>query len=335
MIKKTIITDFALKIPGSLLSPSGPHARLSILIYHRVLREPDPLFPAEVNAARFEAQMHLLARIFNILPVTEAVERLKSGTLPARAACITFDDGYADNAEIALPILKKHHIPATFFIATGYLDGGMMFNDCIIETIRMTQGNSIDLTAIGLEKFPLGTLKQKRDAINNILARLKYQPLDQRQTIADSISDLAAVELPKDLMMRTEQVRLLSDSGMEIGGHTVCHPILTSIDNMAATAEIENGKRYLESITGKPIRVFAYPNGKPETDYNAAHVKIVKELGFDAAVSTACGVAKQGCDLFQLPRFTPWESSLTRFSLRLLANLPRTNPITALIDNHR
>lgn len=335
MIKKTIITDFALKIPGSLLSTSGPNARLSILIYHRVLREPDPLFPAEVDAARFDAQMNLLARMFNILPMTEAVEHLKSGTLPARAACITFDDGYADNAEIALPILKKHRIPATFFIATGYLDGGMMFNDCIIETIRMTQRDSLDLTALGLEKFPLGTHQHKHAAINNILAELKYKPLEQRQAMVEAISKFAAVGLPKDLMMRTEQVRLLSDAGMEIGGHTVCHPILTSIDNMAATAEIENGKRYLESITGKPVRVFAYPNGKPETDYNAAHVKIVKELGFDAAVSTACGVAKQGCDLFQLPRFTPWESSLTRFSLRLLANLPRTNPITALIDNHR
>ena len=122
---------------------------------------------------------------------------------------------------------------------------------------------------------------------------------------------------------------------MEIGGHTVCHPILTSIDNMAATAEIENGKLYLESITEKPVRIFAYPNGKPETDYHTAHVKMVKELGFDAAVSTAWGVAKQGCDLFQLPRFTPWDASITRFSLRMLGNLSRTSPITALIDNHR
>lgn len=330
MIKKAIFPGFALRMTGSLLSPAGPNARLSILIYHRVLREPDPLFPAEVDAARFDAQMQLLASVFNLLPLTEAVERLKSGTLPARAACITFDDGYADNAEVALPILKKYHIPATFFIATGYLNGGMMFNDCIIETIRMARGNSIDLTALGLEKFPLGTLNQRRDAINNILARLKYQPLEQRQQMVEAISDLAAVELPTDMMMHTGQVRLLSDSGMEIGGHTVYHPILASIDNKTATTEIENGKLHLESITGKPVRIFAYPNGKPQTDYRAAHVNMVKELGFDAAVCTAWGIATLGSDLFQLPRFTPWDASLTRFSLRMIGNLSKTNPISVL-----
>jgi len=335
MIKRKIFPEFPLRVTGSLLSPAGKNARLSILLYHRVLSVPDPLFPAEVDAARFDAQMQLLAGIFNILPLTEAVEGLKSGSLPARAACMTFDDGYADNVEIALPILKKHHIPATFFIATGYLDGGMMFNDCIIESIRMAQGNSIELTMLELEKFPLNTINQRREVIDIILARLKHLPPEKRKNMVEAISDLTSVELPKDLMMRSEQVRLLSDSGMEIGGHTVYHPILASIDRQTAKNEIMNGKAYLESLTGKQIRTFAYPNGQPQTDYHAAHVKIVKELGFDAAVSTSWGVATQGGDLFQLPRFTPWDVSITRFALRMLGNLSRTNPVTVLIDSRR
>ncbi len=330
MIKEA--TDFTLKIPGTLLSPAGSNARLSILIYHRVLPEPDPLFPSEVNRKRFDLQMEQVSRIFTVIPLTEAVERLKSGTLPARAASITFDDGYADNAEIALPILKKHRIAATFFIATGYLNGGIMFNDSVIESIRMSSKNSIDLTSIGLAEYPVATIEQKRFAIENILSCLKYQPLTQRQALVDAVSDLARVELPDNLMMKDEQVKLLSDSGMEIGGHTVNHPILASIDNKAAKDEIGNGKFYLEELTGKPVRTFAYPNGKPDNDYLAAHVDIVKQLGFDAAVSTATGVANRNSDLFQLPRFTPWDRSPFNFSLRLIANLSKTRPRTALPD---
>ena len=330
MIKEA--TDFTLKIPGTLLSPAGPNARLSILIYHRVLPEPDPLSPSEVDSARFDLQMKHLSRIFTVMPLTEAVERLKSGTLPARAASITFDDGYADNAEIALPILKKHRIAATFFIATGYLDGGIMFNDSVIESIRVSNKDSIDLASIGLAKFPIATISEKRSAIESILSCLKYKPLEERQALVDAVSDLAGVEPPRNLMMKDEQVRLLSDSGMEIGGHTVNHPILASIDHSSAKDEIGNGKRYLEELTGKPVRTFAYPNGKPETDYLAAHVDIVKQLGFDAAVSTAKGVAHQNSDLFQLPRFTPWDRSLFNFSLRLIGNLAKTRPRTALPD---
>ena len=325
-------TGFTLQIPGTLLSPAGPNARLSILIYHRVLPVPDPLFPSEVDSARFDLQMKQVSRIFTVIPLTEAVERLKSGTLPARAASITFDDGYADNAEIALPILKKHRIAATFFIATGYLNGGIMFNDSVIESIRMSSRDNIDLAPIGLAKFAIETIEQKRSAIENILSCLKYKPLEERQTLVDTVSGLAGVEPPRNLMMMDEQVRLLSDSGMEIGGHTINHPILASIDNKSAKDEIENGKRYLEELTGKPVRTFAYPNGKPETDYRAAHVDIVKQLGFDAAVSTAVGVAHKSSDLFQLPRFTPWDRSPLNFSLRLIGNLSKTRPRTALPD---
>ena len=324
--------DLALKVPGTLLSPSGQNARLSILIYHRVLREPDPLFPSEVDSARFDAQMKQVSRIFNVLPLADAVERLKSGTLPARAACITFDDGYADNAEIALPILKKHGIPATFFIATGYLNGGIMFNDSVIESVRMTAKESLCLPSLGFNELPVQTIVEKRHAIGSILSSLKYKEPVLRQKLVDEIRSMTGIDPPTDLMMDDCQVKLLSDSDMEIGGHTVNHPILACSDRNTAKAEIGDGKLYLEKLTGKPVRTFAYPNGKPRTDYLAEHADIVKELGFVAAVSTAVGVASHDSDLFQLPRFTPWDRSLLGFSLRLIGNLSKTRPMTALPD---
>ena len=125
-----------LKALFHLMSPGGARARLSVLIFHRVLPEPDPLFPDEMHARRFDVLCGWLTSWFKVLPLDEAVARLKAGTLPARAVCITFDDGYADNHHVALPILRRHGLVATFFIATGFLDGGRMWNDTVIEAIR-------------------------------------------------------------------------------------------------------------------------------------------------------------------------------------------------------
>ena len=118
------------------LSPAGQYARLSILIFHRVLSMPDPLFPDEMHAQRFNEVCGWLKSWFNVLPLDKAVGHLKAGTLPCRAACITFDDGYSDNYHIAMPILQQHGLPCTFFIATGFMDGGCMWNDTIIEAVR-------------------------------------------------------------------------------------------------------------------------------------------------------------------------------------------------------
>ena len=296
------------------------HDRLSILIFHRVLPAPDPLFPDEVDARRFDQLLALLKSCFNIVPLSEAVRGLKSGRLPARAACITFDDGYADNAEIALPLLQKHGVKATFFVATGFLDGGRMFNDSVIELVRRAP-EALDLRALGLGELELASLGQRRAAIGQLLGALKYLPLAERGDKVEAMRALAGIVLPNDLMMRSSQVRQLRQAGMEIGGHTVRHPILARMSDADARAEIGGGKDALEGLLGEKISLFAYPNGRPGQDYQAAHTRIVRELGFEAAVVTSWGAARPGGDLFQLPRFTPWDRTPLRFMLRMLRNL--------------
>lgn len=307
----------------SLLSPGGLRSRLAILIYHRVLPQPDSLFPGESDAVTFDHQMRQLADCFKIIPLHEAVWRLRQGKLPRRAACITFDDGYADNAEIALPILQKHGIPATFFVATGFLNGGRMWNDTVIELIRRAPGNMLDLANAGLGQFEIGTISQRRQAIYRVLGKLKYLSLDSRRSQVEAMSALIPVIPPDNLMMTSEQVRILHNAGMEIGGHTANHPILARMENDAARAEIADGKEMLEGIIRAPVRLFAYPNGKPGSDYLPDHVRMVKDLGFDAAVSTAHGAARTNNDVYQLPRFTPWDRGQLRFTLRMARNMLR------------
>ena len=308
----------------NLLSPGGLRSRLTILMYHRVPPRPDPLFPGERDAETFDHQMGQLADCFRIIPLLDAVKGLRQGQLPPRAACITFDDGYADNAEIALPILQKHGIPATFFVSTGFLDGGRMWNDTVIELIRHAPGDSLDLARIDLGQFEIGTIPQRRQAINSILDELKYLPLDSRRSRVEEMRALIPVIPSNNLMMTSDQIRLLHSAGMEIGGHTVNHPILARLENDAACAEIANGKEVLEGIIQAPVRLFAYPNGKPGRDYLSDHVSMVKKIGFDAAVSTAHGAAGASSDLYQLPRFTPWDRGQVRFTLRMAQNMLKT-----------
>jgi peptidoglycan/xylan/chitin deacetylase (PgdA/CDA1 family) len=202
--------------------------RLSILIFHRVLPEPDPLFPHEMHARRFDLLMARVARAFNVLTIGEAHAKWSAGCLPPRALAITFDDGYADNAEIALPILQKHGLKATVFVATGYLDGGRMWNDTVIEAIRNCRHEALDLAALGLGRMPLRTVEERRAVIDATLPIIKYRSLDAREHLLTLFLQACGRPAISDtLMMRTHQVRELRAAGIEIGGHTVRHPILT------------------------------------------------------------------------------------------------------------
>jgi peptidoglycan/xylan/chitin deacetylase (PgdA/CDA1 family) len=311
-----------LRFLASRLSPAGVDAKLSILIFHRVLPEPDPLFPTEATVETFDAQLSLLKALFNVLPLAEAARRLQAGTLPARAACITFDDGYADNVTHALPMLQKHGLHATFFIATSYLNGGRMFNDGVIESIRQCEADTLDLADLGLGVHALGAPAARAAAIGKLLPQVKYLPLDAREGVVAEIAKRAGIDrLPTDLMMTTAQLKALHAAGMEIGGHTHRHPILARLDRDQARDEIAAGKAWLENTLGEPIRLFAYPNGKPGADYLPEQASIVRELGFEAAVSTRRGVSTRQSDVFQLRRFTPWDAGQTAYALRLLQNL--------------
>lgn len=309
-----------LDVFGALASP-----RLSILIFHRVHAQPDPLFPYEPDAARFDALMHFVARTFRVMTLGAAVAHLEQATLPPRSLVITFDDGYADNAEVALPILQRHGLSATFFVASGFLDGGRMWNDSIIECVRACRHDCLDLGDWGLGRCPLRPLSERSRLIDVLLPRIKYQSLDERQASIERLQNLCGVAvLPATLMMRASQIRDLYRAGMEIGGHTVNHPILTTLPSREAELEIALGREQLQSMIDAPVDVFAFPNGKPGVDYGPTHVALVRQLGFRGAVSTAPGVGQSGDDLFQLPRFTPWGRTLPVWAARLVLNQGNT-----------
>ena len=310
-----------IKNVARVLSPGGPRARLSILIFHRVLPRVDALFPQEQDARRFAEVLSWVGRWFQVMPLDEAVLRLRNETLPARAAAITFDDGYADNATHALPILLHHGMVATFFVATGFLDGGRMWNDSIIEAVRGCRGKVLDLRDLGLGIHPVESTPQRCIAIVALLRQIKYlEPTRRREAVA-FVKATVGVNLPEDLMMSSKQVIQLHQAGMQIGAHTCTHPILTRLSDAEALNEIKGSKLALESLLGDPVNLFAYPNGQPGKDYQAQHARMVQQAGFIGAVSTSPGAATRQIDVFQLPRFSPWDAGSFRYGVRMLANM--------------
>ena len=313
------------------LSPTGERGRLSVLIFHRVLPAPDPIFPGEVDAVTFDAICQWMKSWCNVLPLDLAAQQLKDRTLPERAVAITFDDGYADNRTQAQPILARHGLPATFFIATDFLDGGRMWNDTVIESVRWCRAAQLDLRSIAkpdgsgdLGLHSIASPTDKRIAIGAIIGQIKYLPVAQRHALTLQIADRAEVQPPTDLMMTSQQVREMRQLDMQIGAHTRTHPILATLSPDAARAEIHESRLCLEQLLGERVGLFAYPNGKPGTDYSPESVQIVRDLGFDAAVSTTWGASHTGTDPFQIPRFTPWDRSKLRFGARFAGNLWRT-----------
>lgn len=321
------LTVASLRALGNALA-AGPAAnRFCIVNYHRVLPTHHPLLASEPDVATFSWQMEVLARCFQVLPLREAVARLDSGTsLPPRTVCITFDDGYRSVHDLALPVLRRFGLPATVFVTSGHVGKGNMWNDRIIEAVQKLPNGLLDLSDAGLGTFSLRSFDDRMAALGILTERCKYLPPAERRNVIERLADLAGETITSELMLTHDMLRNLDRSGIEIGAHTVTHPILTSLDDASARAEIAIGKAELEAILGKPVHMFAYPNGKVGMDFDQRHVDMVREAGFEAAFTTAVGAITRDQDRFQLPRSRPWDGSPLMFGLRLLRWLTQGRP---------
>jgi peptidoglycan/xylan/chitin deacetylase (PgdA/CDA1 family) len=291
--------------------------RLLILTYHRVLAEPDALIPDEVHARTFREHIEFFAANFHVLRLAEAVQRLQAGTLPKRALAITFDDGYLDNLEVAAPILRSTGVPGTFFVATGYMDGSCMWNDVVFEAARRTTRSFVDLDAIGLGRHDTSSSQHRRQFAEAAIDALKYREAPERSRLTQALAEAAEVPMPRGLMMRADQVAELHRLGMEIGAHTVTHPILARLDAASAEREIAESRAQLRAITGAEVPGFAYPNGRPGRDYAPEHARMVERAGFRYAVSTAPGCANRQSSRHELPRSASWGRPGLRMAARL------------------
>jgi peptidoglycan/xylan/chitin deacetylase (PgdA/CDA1 family) len=288
-----------------------------ILAFHRVNDDHDPFLPAMPTAV-FAARIAHIARHYRVLAVEDLVERVRQGTAPRNTLALTFDDGYRDNLSHAAPILAQHRLPATIFLATGYIGTpDVPWFDRVALAFKLSRRS--DVTLPGCQPLQLKTEGDRLAGLELAMGWLKTLPDDERRRAVERL----VVDLrprgpgrPKRVMLSWEEVDALRGLGFSIGAHTVTHPILSRVTPERAREEIQGSKDAIERTLGAPVRAFAYPNGGPE-DYSSTTVRLVQECGFTCAVSTRRGLNGPAMPAFELRRGGPWEDHLPTFALKL------------------
>jgi len=283
--------------------------RVAVLMYHRVHPDPHVL---NVHPERFAAQMALLRELGEPIALGDLVDRLRSGfPLPSRAIVVTFDDGYRDNATHALPILKAHGIPATFFLTASHVGTR---TPLWWDRVRLGLRGPLEVAQAWPELGrPTGT---RGTEIDRVIRELKKLPTDRRLALIERIC--RPVDGGDRLMMTWDEVQTLLQAGMEVGSHTFTHPILARTEPAEARREIAHSKTFLEERLGVPIRHFAYPNGG-RGDFTPAQKAMVAAAGYESAVSTVEGLVSRRSHPFALERMgIDGYHSLTRFALKVL-----------------
>jgi len=290
-----------------------------ILNYHRVNDDGDSFFPGiKVNV--FEKHMEYLSSFYNIMPLEEAINRVKYNDIPDNIIIITFDDGYKDVYLNAYPILKKLSIPATIFLPTSCIDTGeVLWHDRVFSAFRETQRSSLPEYGICAKTYSLGTPEEKLRAQQDILRFLRSLNTHDRLVWIDC---LIAKLFPQDrknfspMMLSWDDIKTMHVNGLSFGSHTVTHPIMSKISPEQAMWEICESKKIIESHLGAPVRTFAYPNGKEE-DFDHTTKALLQEVGYVCALTTIFGTNAYGHDLFALRRGQPWETDLPLFAAKL------------------
>ena len=280
--------------------------KLSVFLFHKVPKRADPLLPGDITLFGFERVLDQVVSQFRVLPLEDAVTRLKTGRLPRRAACITFDDGYADWMLGAAPALRKRNLHATFFITTCQFAGLPIWHERIQAAVRAMPGPLLDIGMPALGLPSMSTPAERQALLVQLEQELKYLTLNAREQALRRLETAAGVRPEVLTRMSEAQLRDLHSQGFGVGGHTVNHPILDYCSETELVEEVAGVREQLAAIVGGSIAGFAYPNGRPNADFSRHHVQAVRRAGYSYAVTTHWGVANPHTSPFQIPRFTPW-----------------------------
>jgi peptidoglycan/xylan/chitin deacetylase (PgdA/CDA1 family) len=257
--------------------------------YHRLGDGERSLFDRELWSAGAEAFTDQIRCCKDHLDLIrpEDLADIRGSKRKGRYGLITFDDGYRDNYEIAFPILVSEGVPATFFVATGFVDVPRLpWWDAIAWMIRSSKQTHITLSASGSSTFNI-SLPNRDAAIRQILRLYKTMPGDSANRLLDEMA--SATEAPPlppagGLWMTWDMLRDMSAAGMTIGGHTVTHPVMAQASPERQAYEIVTcGRRIFEEI-GVTMRAFSYPVGGPQA-FNLVTRRCLEEAGVEWAFS--------------------------------------------------
>lgn len=260
--------------------------------------------PNIVTPATFEEQIQYLASSAEIIPLQEFHDHVEEGKpIPRKSVVVTFDDGYKDNLTIAAPILQKYGVPATFYIATGYISADeMKWEDQLSCLVRRSETRRVSVRLSGDEVvYPLRNTAEKFKAVNALVGLMGHVSQAERMKVLEEMRTQFGLECTHQagVMMTWDDVRQLANTpGFSIGSHTVTHQHLTRIPLEAAEFELTASKTHLENEIGMQIKHFSYPYG----DYNQDVISAAKQAGYASAVTIEYGQNNIASDPFRLKR---------------------------------
>lgn len=286
-----------------------------ILMLHKVNDQYDPL-PVTLSPTHFDRILSEIKQAgFDIVSMNSLFNDKGEFVQPEKLQfAITFDDGYLDNYEVALPIMQKHQVDSTIYLSYGHVDGKYRFwYELMTNGINATAKTQIDLSDWGLGTIALSSADEKELAIAQLNNWLKQFDNQQRQEYLSSILnklELSAEQIPVSAMMDWDMVSAMRHAGVDFGSHTLSHPILSKEKLATMRDEVILSKQFIEDKLGHTINGFAYPNGT-EDDYDDDTVLAVKDAGYGYAVTTISGTNYADADPFQLKRINLFDGMCT------------------------
>jgi peptidoglycan/xylan/chitin deacetylase (PgdA/CDA1 family) len=283
-----------------------------VLVYHRVTElELDPQLLA-VRPEHFRAQMDLVSAEYTPMALGELLSAASANRLPERAVAVTFDDGYADNLQLAEPILRALGVPATVFVATGYCTAQNEYWWDELERILLvgSQGPEVLELSDGTESRSYATLSaaERSDAYDALQPWLRSGSVERREGLLRQLRRWAGepegpVCRESHRPMTVEEVRALDRSSVvELAAHTRRHPCLAQESPDVQREEIEGSAADLTDWLGASPSSFAYPFGGPLIDYTGETRRFVREAGFELAASTVPEQVTRLSSRWEVPR---------------------------------
>jgi peptidoglycan/xylan/chitin deacetylase (PgdA/CDA1 family) len=318
LLKKALIRSSILPVASRFFP-----ATAAILAYHSILEEPqltDHILGVSRGRADFERHLELLARKFDPVTIDDVAQFAKSGRkLPPRAVAVTFDDGFADNYEVALPILNRYGIPASFYIMVESVESGTLPWYCRLRyAFNVAKVPEWKDPGSG-RNYRLDVVEQRKAAQSlswDTGARLTGTAQMAYVGKVEQELEIEPVKAPHGFMMTWDQVRGLRKAGHTIGGHTLWHPNVAQVTPAEARTEIVECKKRLEEKMGEPVEHFSYPHPALSPHWSSQTLQITREAGFKSAALTTHGPVRAGDDPLALKRLnTP--ADLDQFTLNL------------------
>lgn len=282
---------------------------LTVITYHRVGHRGDAgeldSGVVEVTPDDFAEQLGVLSAHCTVVSMREVRQRRLGRPLPRNAVLLTFDDGYRDNLRVAVPLLERRGLHATFFIPTAYPDGERLFwwdrvalilGRCALESFDLRYPTRVRLHPADIERSSRLVCKLIKTTPNLDLGRL-WEDLERASGVVLTAEEER--ELARQSIMSWDDVRALRAAGMDVQSHSHEHRVLGMMTPDEAVRDLGKSRKILSEVLGEPVNAVAYPVGH---ELRGNHRRVASDAGFELAFTNATGLCTPWSDPWNLPR---------------------------------